>query len=71
VSIRRAAAGAGGSADAGALPVQPLYFESNNNNLFGTGAGANTITGSCNAFFGREAGSANTTGSYIGLICGY
>jgi len=60
----------GDGASTGALPVQPPYFESNNNNFFGTGAGASNATGSTNDFFRRETGSANTTGSYIGLVGG-
>ncbi|HUG43228.1 MAG TPA: hypothetical protein VMN76_03200 [Acidobacteriota bacterium] len=58
---------------AGPRPIFPFALESDSNNFFGTGAGANT-TGPSNSFFGGGAGHNNTTGfsnSFFGRDAGF
>jgi len=57
----------------GFMGSQPLMTETNNNNFFGTGAGALITSGAGNSFFGGLAGHDNTSGtknSFFGVFTG-
>lgn len=59
----------------GGVPLQPLAFESDNNNFFGDGAGASIEPDAeRNSFFGAGAGASNTSASdnsFFGYGAGY